>query len=75
LDADNDGSTPTVLAAGGFGDQGYTPRRYSAMVDYSYSEFSRFRLQYNHDESYPDTDDEIFAQFIVSLGAHGAHTF
>ncbi|HEX2238218.1 MAG TPA: hypothetical protein VHJ19_07710 [Gammaproteobacteria bacterium] len=75
LDADNDGSNPTALAAGGFGDQGYTPRRYSAMVDYSYSEFSRFRLQYNHDESYPDTDDEIFAQFIVSLGAHRAHTF
>ncbi len=75
LDANNTGSNPAVLTAGGFGDQGYTPRRYSAMIDYSYSEFSRFRLQINHDESYPDADDQIFAQYIVSLGAHGAHAF
>jgi hypothetical protein len=45
------------------------------MIDYSHSEFSRFRLQYNRDESYPDPDNEVFAQYIVSLGAHGAHTF
>jgi hypothetical protein len=75
LDATNRGSNPAVLTASGFSDQGYTPRRYSAMIDYSYSEFSRFRLQFNHDESYPDADDQIFAQYIVSLGAHGAHAF
>ncbi len=75
VDADSEGSEPRILAAAGLDDQGHTPRRYSAMIDYSHSEFSRFRLQYNRDESYSDSDDQIFAQYIVSLGAHGVHTF
>jgi hypothetical protein len=75
LDVDNEGSDPGVLAEAGFNDEGHTPRRYSAMVDYTYSEFSRFRLQYNRDESYPDADNQVFLQYIVSIGAHGAHRF
>ncbi len=75
LDVDNNGSNPDVLAEAGFDDEGHTPRRYSAMIDYTHSEFSRFRLQYNRDESYPDSDNQFFAQYIVNLGAHGAHRF
>jgi hypothetical protein len=75
LDANNNGSTPAVLATGGFSDQGFTLRRYSVMVDYSHSEFSRFRLQVNHDDSYQNPDNEFFVQYLMSLGAHGAHTF
>ena len=52
-----------------------TPRRYSSMVDYSPSEFSRFRLQYNLDQSRPRTDHEVILQYTVSLGAHGAHQY
>ncbi|HWE76842.1 MAG TPA: hypothetical protein VG328_27000 [Stellaceae bacterium] len=52
-----------------------TPRRYSAMVDYSTSEFGRFRLQYNRDEARPDPDNQIILQYTVSLGAHGAHQY
>jgi hypothetical protein len=54
---------------------GATPRRYSAMVDYSTSEFGRFRLQYNRDESRPVPDNQVILQYTVSLGAHGAHQY
>jgi hypothetical protein len=55
---------------------GYDPHRATAMLDYSPSEFSRFRLQYAQDRSRPEvTDHQIFLQYIMSLGAHGAHTF
>jgi hypothetical protein len=46
------------------------------MVDWSASEFSRIRLQLAQDKSRSDaTDNEVFLQYIVSLGAHGAHKF
>jgi hypothetical protein len=32
-------------------------------------------LQYNRDDSYPDSDNQFFVQYLMSLGAHGAHTF
>jgi len=54
---------------------GHTPKRDSAMLDYSNSEFSRVRLQYNRDQSRPQTDNQWFVQYIMSLGAHGAHIF
>jgi hypothetical protein len=53
----------------------HTPSRESAMVDFSNSEFSRFRLQYNRDDSRQQTDDQIILQYTMSLGAHGAHRF
>jgi hypothetical protein len=54
---------------------GATPRRYTAMADYSTSEFGRFRLQFNHDQSRPQVDNQFIFQYTVSLGAHGAHIF
>jgi hypothetical protein len=54
----------------------YNPSRTSVMFDYSPSEFSRLRLQVGQDKSRPQaTDNEIFLQYIMSLGVHGAHTF
>jgi hypothetical protein len=53
----------------------HRPQRRSVMVDFSNSEFSRFRLQWNRDQSQPVTDDQIYLQYIMSLGAHGAHRF
>jgi hypothetical protein len=55
--------------------QGHDPSRSSLMVDYSNSEFSRVRLQYNHDHSGSATDNQWFLQYQMSLGAHGAHQF
>jgi hypothetical protein len=52
-----------------------TPRRYSAMVDFANSEFSRIRLQFNRDESHAQGDNQVFLQYIMALGAHGAHQF
>ncbi|HET7921258.1 MAG TPA: hypothetical protein VFM15_00725 [Gammaproteobacteria bacterium] len=61
---------PAVLLANGF-----TPKRYSAMIDFSNTEFSRFRLQFSHDMSSPASENEVFLQYIVAMGAHPAHTF
>jgi hypothetical protein len=53
-----------------------TPTRSTLMVDYSLSEFSRFRLQLANDRSRGDASDrQLFLQYIMSLGAHGAHSF
>jgi len=54
----------------------YNPTRNTAMLDWSLTEFSRFRLQYAVDKSRVDlTDNQILLQYILSLGAHGAHKF
>ena len=56
--------------------QSYTPVRNTLMFDFSPSEFSRFRLQFAQDKSRSGfSDNEVFLQYIVSLGAHGAHKF
>jgi hypothetical protein len=71
LDASNDvdvtAATPLLVA--------HTPSRISVMTDFSNSEFSRLRLQVNRDDSRPQTDDQAVFQYIISLGAHGAHRF
>lgn len=54
----------------------YRPKKATAMVDYSWSEFSRMRLQYAQDQSMAGvTDHQWSLQYIMSLGAHGAHKF
>jgi len=54
----------------------YKPKKTTAMVDYSWSEFSRVRLQYAQDKSMAGiTDNQWTLQYIMSLGAHGAHKF
>jgi hypothetical protein len=55
---------------------GYNPKRNTVMVDWSPSEFSRVRLQFARDYSrMGEPDNQMFLQYIVSLGAHGAHKF
>ena len=55
--------------------------RTSANITWTPTEFSKIRLQYNHDfleaNSFQATDsaDSLFLQFEFSLGAHGAHKF
>lgn len=70
------GNRQNGLLAGSTVDSlGTTPRRASAMLEYNTSEFGRFRLQYNRDWSRGIPDDQGFLQYIISLGAHGAHLF
>jgi hypothetical protein len=46
------------------------------MVDFSPSEFSRFRLQFAQDRARMGLiDNQWFLQYQVSLGAHGAHSY
>ena len=55
--------------------------RYTAMIDYSPSEFSRFRLQYNHNDALYNEEgerqnvDTVILQANLAIGAHGAHSF
>ncbi len=54
----------------------HNPTRNTLMFDYSPSHFSRLRLQFASDKSRPGvTDSQVFLQYIMSLGAHGAHKF
>jgi hypothetical protein len=55
---------------------GHDPRRNTLMVDWSASEFSRLRLQLARDYARAgEPDNQILLQYIMSLGAHGAHRF
>ncbi len=55
---------------------GYDPKSYTAMLDWTNSEFSRVRLQYSREELARDQNDNQFTvQYIMSLGAHGAHKY
>ena len=52
------------------------PKRSSVMLDWALSEFSRWRIQFNHDRSRPDASDrQFYLQYQMNLGAHGAHGF
>ena len=72
LDAGNPGP---AFAGTSLDTRGHIPRDLSAMLDWSNSEFSRIRLQYNRDESALVPDNQLVLQYIMSLGAHGAHQF
>ena len=65
------GANAIYLANGSF-----NPQRTAVMLDWTPSEFSRFRVQYQQSKLKPDfTDNEFFLQYILTLGAHGAHKF
>jgi len=57
-------------------DSTYNPQRNSLMVDWSLSEFSRWRLQVSDDRAREGVKDkQLFLQYQMSLGAHGAHSY
>lgn len=62
------------------GDLSDNLNRYSFMLDFNPTEFSRIRLQYNMNryafyEGERKNYNELVLQFNLSIGAHGAHTF
>jgi hypothetical protein len=75
LSVDNRGSDDEILGEAGLDDENHTPSRSSIMLDYARSEFSLVRLQFNRDDSGPESDTQIYLQYVMSLGAHGAHQF
>lgn len=74
---DNDIASNPAGEFDGLLDRSYVPQRYSVMADFSNSEFSRLRVQYNRDETRPggEADDQFFLQYVVSIGSHPAHQF
>lgn len=70
------GDVPAGLSGSALDDAGHDPWAAAAMVDWTNSEFSRARLQYNREEvAAGQKDDQIVLQYIMSLGAHGAHAY
>ncbi|MDP2878048.1 MAG: hypothetical protein Q8N74_00775 [Sulfuricella sp.] len=70
------GSVDYAANSVNLGQAAYNPSKNSLMFDYSPSEFSRFRLQFAQDKSRPEvTDNQMFLQYQMSLGAHGAHKY
>ncbi len=61
--------------------KGFQPRASSFMIDWSNSEFSRLRIQYNREELAlegdhdAEVDEQFIIQYIVSIGAHAAHKY
>lgn len=54
----------------------YAPSRATAMLDWSPSEFSRLRLQFARDKSQSaSVDNQVYVQYIMSMGTHAAHAF
>ena len=57
--------------------EAYNPTRNTLMIDWANSEYSMFRLQLAQDTMYGPgkTNNQVFLQYVMSLGAHGAHRF
>jgi hypothetical protein len=69
-------SATALIQDSGLDDDGHDPHRWSAMLDWSPSEFSRLRAQYDRDSSRLNgADNQWSLQYIMSIGSHGAHLF
>ena len=72
----NSGSVDYGVNSANLTNTAYDPKRVSAILDYNPSEFSRIRLQLSQDKSRQEaTDNQVFIQYQMSLGAHGAHKY
>ncbi|MDK9702972.1 MAG: hypothetical protein OEL20_07505 [Sulfuritalea sp.] len=76
----NSGTTtlgPTLVAADLPQLAAWKPRRDTFMIDFASSEFARLRFQFARDDSRGPglRDNQVWLQYIMSLGAHGAHKF
>ena len=70
------GSPDYGLNAAALASTGFKPAKDTLMLDYNPSEFSRIRLQFAQDRSRENqTDNQVFLQYQMSLGAHGAHGY
>ena len=72
-----DPGTPEYGAnAGLLAESDYRPHKNTLMLDFNASEFSRVRLQVADDRAREGVSDkQVFLQYQMSLGAHGAHSY
>ena len=68
---------PSTALTGSQIQSGWDPYRNTLMLDWANSEYSIIRLQLAKDTSYGPglTNNQIFLQYIMSLGAHGSHKY
>lgn len=68
---------PSTALASSQVQSGWDPDRNTLMLDWSNSEYSLIRLQLARDTSFGPglTNNQIFLQYIMSLGAHGSHKY
>jgi len=52
-----------------------SPKQHSVMLDWTNSEFSRIRLQYDLNKLNDQTENSWTLQYIAAFGAHGAHSY
>lgn len=70
------GARYSVLSPPDAAELDHDPSATSVMLDWTNSEFGRIRLQYNEESFGPDKDDrQVMLQYVMSLGAHAAHSF
>ena len=68
--------TPAGLAGTAVDAGEHSPETYSVMADWTNSEYGRIRFQYNiEDLTDGVTDRQFYIQYVMSLGAHGAHSY
>jgi len=70
-----EGTIPVLLLGTLVDGMGLNPKTHSFMVDWSRNEFSTLRIQFTRENSRFLTDNRFFIQYIMSIGAHGAHNF
>lgn len=70
------GGVPAGLTGTALDNEDHDPQAAAVMLDWTNSEFSRARIQYNREELADGQDDnQIILQYIMSIGAHGAHPY
>lgn len=77
LDSGTPSFGPTLVAGDLPQLASWKPQRGTLMADYASSEFARLRLQVARDTSRGagQADTQVWLQYVMSLGAHGAHKF
>jgi len=72
----NPGTPDYGINASSFASSDYHPHKNTLMLDFNPSEFSRVRLQLAQDRAREGiSDNQLFLQYQMSLGAHGAHSY
>lgn len=70
-----EGSVPVLLLGTMVDGMGLKPRTHTFMLDWSRNEFSTLRIQFTRENSRLLQDNRFFIQYIMSIGAHGAHNY
>jgi hypothetical protein len=67
---------PLGLVGSDLDSSGHDPDAFAIMGDWTNSEYGRIRMQYNREELANNaSDNQFFLQYIMSIGAHGAHPY